>query len=94
MSTAAKLLTSAGAENQLSALQIIFVRMLVTAILGSAYMWYKRVPDFPFGPSGIRGLLILRGLAGFTGLFGLYCKWTCSAKQAGKGSCNDSRALF
>lgn len=80
MSTAAKLLTSAGAENQLSALQIIFVRMLVTAILGSAYMWYKHVPDFPFGPSGIRGLLVLRGLAGFTGLFGLYCKF-CSTKQ-------------
>lgn len=74
MSTAAKLLTSAGAENQLSALQIIFVRMLVTAVLGSAYMWYKQVPDFPLGPRGCRGLLVLRGLAGFTGLFGLYCR--------------------
>ncbi|KAJ1326921.1 U3 small nucleolar RNA-associated protein 25 [Microdochium nivale] len=72
MSTAAKLLTSAGAENQLSALQIIFVRMLVTAVLGSAYMWYKQVPDFPLGPRGCRRLLVLRGLAGFTGLFGLY----------------------
>ncbi|KAH7035889.1 uncharacterized protein B0I36DRAFT_319307 [Microdochium trichocladiopsis] len=72
MSTAAKLLTSADAKNQLSALQIIFVRMLVTAILGSGYMWYKQVPDFPLGPKGCRRLLVLRGCAGFTGLFGLY----------------------
>ncbi|KXJ89073.1 hypothetical protein Micbo1qcDRAFT_150298 [Microdochium bolleyi] len=72
MSTAAKLLTSAGAENQFNALQIIFVRMLVTAVLGSLYMWYKQVPDFPLGPKGCRGLLVLRSFAGFTGLFGLY----------------------
>ena len=72
MSTAAKLLTS-GAENQFHALQIIFVRMLVTAVLGFLYMGYTRVPDFPFGRPGIRGLLVLRGLAGFAGLFGSYC---------------------
>ncbi|KAH9907037.1 DUF6-domain-containing protein [Xylariomycetidae sp. FL2044] len=73
MSTAAKLLTAPdSAPPRLHALQIIFVRMLVTSVLGSLYMWYKRVPDFPLGPRGLRGILVLRGTAGFIGLFGLY----------------------
>jgi hypothetical protein len=72
MNTAAKILTGNGTE--FHALQIIFVRMLCTTILGSAYMWYNRVPDFPLGQKGIKRLLVLRGTAGFVGLFGLYCK--------------------
>ena len=60
-------------ETKFHALQIIFVRMIFTATIGSAYMWYKKVPDFPLGPPGVRWLLVIRGLAGTTGLFGLYC---------------------
>ena len=33
------------------------------------------VPDFPLGQKGIKGLLVLRGTAGFVGLFGLYCRY-------------------
>ncbi|RYP75449.1 hypothetical protein DL771_002334 [Monosporascus sp. 5C6A] len=76
MSTAAKLLTSGGGANRFHALHIIFVRMAATAILSFLYMWHQRVPDFPFGGRGIRGLLLLRGLAGFVGLFGLYYSLT------------------
>ncbi|KAI0840361.1 hypothetical protein F5Y06DRAFT_238224 [Hypoxylon sp. FL0890] len=65
-------LLETGFEKKFHALQIIFVRMLATTILGSLYMWYKKVPDFPFGRRDIRGLLVLRGLAGFTGLFCSY----------------------
>ncbi|KAI1078810.1 DUF6-domain-containing protein [Whalleya microplaca] len=72
MSTSAKLLTSPESSPRLHALQIIFVRMLATTILGSLYSCYKKVPDFPFGPRGVRRLLVLRGTAGFVGLFGLY----------------------
>ncbi|KAI0467248.1 hypothetical protein F4859DRAFT_518199 [Xylaria cf. heliscus] len=72
MSTAAKLLTSKDSPNQFHALHIIFVRMLATAILGSLYMWYKKVPNFPLGPRNMFPLLVLRGTAGFIGLFGLY----------------------
>ncbi|RYC56515.1 hypothetical protein CHU98_g9700 [Xylaria longipes] len=72
MSTAAKLLTSKDSPNQFHALHIIFVRMLATAILGSLYMWYKNVPNFPLGPRNMFGLLAMRGTAGFIGLFGLY----------------------
>ncbi|KAL7626063.1 Basic amino-acid permease [Parahypoxylon ruwenzoriense] len=61
-------LLETGFETKFHALQIIVVRMLATSILGSLYMWYKKVPDFPLGRRDIRGLLVLRGLAGFTGL--------------------------
>ncbi|KAK7962546.1 uncharacterized protein PG986_003371 [Apiospora aurea] len=61
-----------GFETKFHALQIIFVRMLATAILGSLYMWIKKVPDFPLGHRSVRGLLFLRGCAGFIGLFCSY----------------------
>lgn len=73
MSMTTRLLET-GFETKFHALQVIFVRMIVTATMGSFYLWWKKVPDFPLGPPGIRGLLVLRGLAGTTGLFGLYCK--------------------
>ncbi|CEI59958.1 hypothetical protein FVEN_g8238 [Fusarium venenatum] len=65
-------LLSTGFETKFHALQIIFVRMLATALIGSFYMWREKVPDFPFGPREVRGLLVLRGMAGSVGLFGLY----------------------
>ncbi|XXH04472.1 hypothetical protein Hte_010888 [Hypoxylon texense] len=65
-------LLETGFETKFHALQIIFVRMLATSILGCLYMWYKKVPDFPLGRRDVRGLLVLRGLAGFTGLFCSY----------------------
>ncbi len=67
-------LLETGFDAKLHALQIIFVRMLVTATIGSLYLWRKKVPDFPLGPPGLRWLLVIRGLAGTLGLFGLYCK--------------------
>lgn len=73
MNTAAKLLAT-GYETKFHAMQIIFIRMLCTTVLGMAYMAWNRTPDFPLGKSGIRGLLMLRGFCGFVGLFGLYCK--------------------
>ncbi|RGP62690.1 hypothetical protein FSPOR_9077 [Fusarium sporotrichioides] len=65
-------LLSTGFETKFHALQIIFVRMLATALIGSFYMWREKVPDFPLGPREVRGLLVLRGMAGSVGLFGLY----------------------
>lgn len=74
MNTAAKLLAT-GYETKFHAMQIIFIRMLCTTILGMLYMAYHKTPDFPLGKKGIRGLLVLRGFCGFVGLFGLYCKF-------------------
>ncbi|KAI1402860.1 hypothetical protein F4819DRAFT_507150 [Hypoxylon fuscum] len=65
-------LLETGFETKFHALQIIFVRMLATFILGCLYMWYKKIPDFPLGKRDVRGLLVLRGMAGFSGL---YCSY-------------------
>ncbi|KAF3039062.1 hypothetical protein E8E11_001493 [Didymella keratinophila] len=71
MNTAAKLLAT-GYETKFHAMQIIFIRMSCTTILGMLYMMWHKTPDFPLGAKGIRGLLVLRGSCGFVGLFGLY----------------------
>ncbi|KAI9849306.1 MAG: hypothetical protein M1837_004766 [Sclerophora amabilis] len=53
-------------------MQILFGRMTITAVLCCSYMWYTNIPDFPFGKSEVRALLVARGLSGFFGVFGLY----------------------
>ncbi|PSR87399.1 hypothetical protein BD289DRAFT_367216 [Coniella lustricola] len=52
--------------------QIIVFRMGITFLLCLAYMWWTKVPNFPFGAPDIRLLLVLRALFGFVGLFALY----------------------
>ncbi len=54
--------------------QILFARMSITFVLSTLYMWRKKIPDFPFGKREVRPLLVLRGVGGFFGVFGLYCK--------------------
>ncbi|KAH8673797.1 DUF6 domain protein [Xylariales sp. PMI_506] len=75
MSMTTRLLAT-GFETKFHALQIIFVRMIITGSVGSFYLWYKKVPGFPLGPPEVRGLLLLRGLAGTLGLFGSYYSLT------------------
>ena len=48
-------------------LQILFARMIITAVASSVYMYYTQVPHFPLGAKGVRGLLVLRGVTGFVG---------------------------
>lgn len=45
----------------------MFVRMAITLILCSVYMWWARVDHFPFGPKDVRKLLVARGFGGFIG---------------------------
>ncbi|GAB1313582.1 Integral membrane protein DUF6 [Madurella fahalii] len=52
--------------------QILFVRMSSTTILSCLYMWWYKVPDFPLGPKEVRGVLILRGVSGFFGIYGMW----------------------
>ncbi|ESU15413.1 hypothetical protein FGSG_07995 [Fusarium graminearum PH-1] len=56
MSMTTRLLAT-GFETKFHALQIIFVRMLATALIGSFYMWREKVPDFPLGPRNVRDSL-------------------------------------
>jgi hypothetical protein len=55
-------------------LQVLFARMSLTMIFCFAWMRWKNVPDYPLGQKGIRWLLVLRGLTGFFGIYGMYCK--------------------
>lgn len=45
----------------------MFVRMGITLLLGSLYMWWAKVGHFPFGPKEVRKLLLARGFGGFFG---------------------------
>lgn len=56
--------------------QILFARMGITVVLSSWYMWWRKVEDFPFGKKEVRWLLVARGVFGFFGVFGLYCKYS------------------
>lgn len=53
-------------------LQILFVRMVITYAGCFAFMYFKKIPDFILGPPGVRLLLMLRGIVGFFGVYGLY----------------------
>lgn len=45
--------------------------MSITVVASYLYMWYARVPD-PLGRRPVLGLLTLRAVGGFFGVFGLY----------------------
>ncbi|KAF1987970.1 hypothetical protein K402DRAFT_329368 [Aulographum hederae CBS 113979] len=73
MNVTTRLLEIEGNEGKgMHPFQILFARMIITSTLSSTYMYYKRVPNFPFGPWNIRLLLLARGCAGFFGVFGMY----------------------
>ncbi len=52
--------------------QILFARMGITSILCLIYMLCHNIA--PLGIKEIRWLLVLRGISGFIGVLGLYCK--------------------
>ncbi|KAJ4254868.1 hypothetical protein NW762_009666 [Fusarium torreyae] len=52
--------------------QALLMRHSITAVLCTAYMWWSKTPDFPFGKKEIRWLLWLRGGCGFWGIFGMW----------------------
>lgn len=52
-------------ESGMHPLQILFARMSLTTILSCLYMWWNKVPHFPLGPKGLRGILLVRGISGF-----------------------------
>ena len=54
--------------------QILFARMTGTLVLSGMYQWLAKVEGAPFGPKEVRKLLIFRGVGGFFGVYGMYCK--------------------
>ncbi|KAH8677552.1 hypothetical protein BX600DRAFT_430897 [Xylariales sp. PMI_506] len=59
-------------DSDMHPLQILAVRMTATIICTYTYMWWKQIPNGPWGPSGLRWLLCLRALSGFAGLYGMW----------------------
>ncbi|KAH9051254.1 hypothetical protein EDB87DRAFT_1666781 [Lactarius vividus] len=53
-------------------LELIWIRMLTTYTCSITYMYWCGIPDPLLGPKGVRTLLVLRGVAGFTALSGTY----------------------
>ncbi|KAK7417122.1 hypothetical protein QQX98_004725, partial [Neonectria punicea] len=52
--------------------QVLLLRQIITSLCCAVYMWWMKTPGFPFGTKGIRHLLILRGVSGFFGIFGVW----------------------
>ncbi|KAF8881633.1 EamA-like transporter family-domain-containing protein [Infundibulicybe gibba] len=55
-----------------STMQLIAIRMSVTYVCSLIYMLSTGIPDPFLGPKGVRILLVLRGVSGFIGVFGMY----------------------
>lgn len=52
--------------------QVLLLRQGLTSLCCFVYMWWKNVPEAPFGKREIRWLLCLRGFAGFFGIYGMW----------------------
>ncbi|KAI5846542.1 hypothetical protein DFP73DRAFT_476110 [Morchella snyderi] len=72
MNLATRILETSFPEQRFHALQILFARQSITCVLVWVWLWWMRVPDAPWGPRGVRWLLVARGVGGFWGVFGLY----------------------
>lgn len=63
------ILTDPSTNTPLHPLQILFIRMVITYIGCILYFtWWEKDSHFPFGPKGIRLLLLSRGVGGFIGV--------------------------
>ncbi|KAL8924981.1 MAG: hypothetical protein Q9172_002463 [Xanthocarpia lactea] len=70
MNVTTRLLETSG--NPLNTFQVMFVRMAITLVLATLYMWWAKVEHFPLGSKDVRILLMVRGFGGFFGLLGIY----------------------
>lgn len=52
--------------------EVLLLRQLFTSVCSFLYMWWRKVPDQPWGSKDVRWLLALRGFAGFFGIFGMW----------------------
>lgn len=55
--------------------QILLIRMVITGVGCSLFLYHQRVPEFPLGDREVRPLLLLRAVGGILGAVGMYCKF-------------------
>lgn len=70
MELSVKILTAL--EDPVPMLEVIVARMAITFICCQVYMFASGIANPILGPKGIRKWLVVRGVVGFFGLFGLY----------------------
>ncbi|PUU73304.1 hypothetical protein B9Z19DRAFT_1005166, partial [Tuber borchii] len=59
-------------EQKMHSMQILFIRQSVTTVVVGILIVFRSVEHAPWGPWGVRWLLIARDFDGFVGFFGLY----------------------
>ncbi|CAE6365930.1 unnamed protein product [Rhizoctonia solani] len=70
MNLSVKFLTAL--DDPVPTLEVVAIRMFITYVCCQVYMFIAGVPDPILGPKGVRKWLVIRGVVGFFGLFGLY----------------------
>jgi len=73
MSLCTRVLETSLPEQKMHAMQILFIRQSVTTVIVGILIFFRSVEHAPWGPRGVRWLLVGRGFGGFFGVFGLYC---------------------
>lgn len=53
--------------------QVLHIRLLITGLGCTLYLWSRGVDDFLLGPRNARYLLLMRALGGVCGAIGFYC---------------------
>ena len=53
-------------------MQILFFMIMISMVCTWFYIYLAKIPDAPFGPANARKLLVIRGVAGFFGIWGFY----------------------
>ncbi|KAI5854525.1 hypothetical protein GGS23DRAFT_472361 [Durotheca rogersii] len=59
-------------EGAIHPMRLLFVRMSMTVIGASLYIWWRRIPHGVLGHKDVRWLLVLRGVCGFFGIYGMW----------------------
>ncbi|KAI0181800.1 hypothetical protein GGR52DRAFT_56191 [Hypoxylon sp. FL1284] len=59
-------------EHSLHPMQLLFTRMIITVFGSSCYIWWKSIPNGFFGKKEVRWLLVMRGVCGFFGIYGVW----------------------
>lgn len=59
-------------EEDMHPMQILFVRMVLTMLGSTSYILWKKLPHGILGDKKIRWILILRGVSGFFGIYGMW----------------------
>lgn len=55
--------------------QILLIRMAITGVGCSLFLWTQKVPEFPLGEREVRTMLLLRAVGGILGAGGMYCRF-------------------